>query len=247
MTDSSWTEPESAANTDYQPIYPYNNVQQTEAGHSIELDDTPGRERVRLQHRANTFIEMHPNGDQVCKIYGNGYEIVLQDKQVLVRGMCNVTIEGDSVMTVKGNSYINCEKNVYQDVQGSVKQAIRGGCEQTIKGNYDLNVSGNMNINASKVNINSNLNVRGNIGSEQSINAQGNIGAKLSVTAVKSVETAGYMKAAATIDAGISMFAPTVSDMVGSVQMFRLKVDTHVHSGVKGGPNLTQPPTKPME
>ena len=27
--DNLWTEPESAANTDYQPIYPYNNVIQT--------------------------------------------------------------------------------------------------------------------------------------------------------------------------------------------------------------------------
>ena len=59
-----WTEPESAANTDYQPVYPYNNITQTEAGHTFELDDTPTRERVRLQHRSGTFIEMHPNGDE---------------------------------------------------------------------------------------------------------------------------------------------------------------------------------------
>jgi len=247
MPNLSWTEPESAANTDYQPIYPYNNVQQTEAGHSFEMDDTPTRERIRLSHRANTFIEMHPNGDEVHKIFGNGYEIVIKDKNVLISGVCNITIEGNSVMTVKGDSYINCEKDVYQDVQGSVKQAIRGGCEQTVVGDYDINVSGNMNINASKVNINSDLNVRGNIGSEQSINAQGNIGAKQSVTAIKSVETSGYVIAATTIDAGVSVFAPTVSDMVGSVQMFRLKVNAHVHSGVRSGPNLTQPPTKPME
>ena len=36
----AWTEPESAANTDYQPQYPYNNVTQTAGGHSFELDDT---------------------------------------------------------------------------------------------------------------------------------------------------------------------------------------------------------------
>ena len=43
MANLSWTEPESAANTDYQPVYPYNNVTQTEAGHKLEMDDTPGR------------------------------------------------------------------------------------------------------------------------------------------------------------------------------------------------------------
>jgi hypothetical protein len=34
-----WTEPESAANTDYQPVYPYNNVTQTRSGHMFELDE----------------------------------------------------------------------------------------------------------------------------------------------------------------------------------------------------------------
>ncbi len=76
MADMSWTEPESAANTDYQPIYSYNNIQQTESGHSFEMDDTPTRERVRIQHRSGSFIEMHPNGDEVHKIVGKGYEII---------------------------------------------------------------------------------------------------------------------------------------------------------------------------
>ena len=72
--DSGWTEPESAANTDYQPQYPYNQVMQTESGHFFEMDDTPTRERVRLNHRSGTFIELHPSGDEVHKVYGDGYE-----------------------------------------------------------------------------------------------------------------------------------------------------------------------------
>ena len=39
--DKGWSEPESAANTSYQPIYPYNDVKQTDAGHLFEMDDTP--------------------------------------------------------------------------------------------------------------------------------------------------------------------------------------------------------------
>ena len=67
----------------------------------------------------------------------------------------------------------------------------------------------------------------------------------MSVSANKSVETSGYMLAALTINAGVSMFAPTVSDMFGSMEMFRLKVDQHVHIGNKGFP--TSPPTTQME
>ena len=245
MADLSWTEPESAANTDYQPVYPYNNVTQTEAGHSFELDDTPGRERVRLQHRSNTFIEMHPNGDEVHKIYGNGYEIILKDKNVLIKGVCNITIQGNSVLHVQGDSYNQVDGNVYQQVNGKVNQLVQGDCEQTIQGDFDINVSGDVNMSATNVNINGDLNVRGDVASTQSIAAQGNISADLSVSALKSIETSGYMISATTITAGVSMFAPIVSDIFGSMEMFRLKVDQHVHIGNKGFP--TSPPTHPME
>ena len=101
--DRGWTEPESAANVDNPPVYPYNNITQTQSGHSFEMDDTPRRERVRLQHRTGTFIEMHPNGDEVHKVYGDGYEITIKNKNILIKGHCNITIEGDSIIDVKGD------------------------------------------------------------------------------------------------------------------------------------------------
>jgi hypothetical protein len=87
--------------------------------------------------------------------------------------------------------------------------------------------------------------VRGDIGCSQSIQADGNITAKISLSATKSVETIGYMIAGTTIDAGVSVFGPTVSDLLGSMQMFRMKVNQHVHIGNKGFP--TSPPTRAME
>jgi len=245
MAELTWTEPESAANTNYPPIYPYNNVTQTESGHSFEMDDTPTRQRIRLQHRVGSFIELHPNGDEVHKIMGKGYEIIASDKNVLIKGVCNITIQGDSVVHVQGDAYTQVDGMSYQNLNGGVKQLINGDCEQTVNGNFGVNVSGNMTINAKNLNINADVNVRGDIGTTQSVSAQGNISAALSVSANKSVETTGYMLAATTITAGVSMFAPTVSDLFGSMEMFRLNVDTHVHIGNKGYP--TSPPTKPME
>lgn len=245
MTIYSWTEPESAANTDYQPVYPYNNIQQTESGHSFELDDTPGRERVRLQHRSGTFTEMHPNGDEVHKIIGNGYEIVTKGKNVLIKGVCNITIEGDSVLHVKGDAYSQIDGTSYQNIKGDVKQTVQGNVQQTVAGDFDINSAGDINLSASSVNINADLYVRGDIGTSQSIQADGNIGSNLSVSAVKSVETTGYIIAGTTMVAGVSVFAPMVSDMFGSMQMFRMKVNTHVHIGNKGFPTST--PTRQME
>jgi hypothetical protein len=245
MASLTWTEPESAANADHQPVYPYNNVTQTESGHKLEMDDTPGRERVRLEHRSGTFTEMHPNGDVVHKIIGKGYEIIASDKNVLIKGVCNITVQGDSVFHVQGDSYNQVDGNVYQVVNGNSNQLVKGNCEQTVQGDYDMNVSGDINMSATNVNINSDLNVRGDISSTQSVAAVGNITAGLSVSANKSVETIGYMLAGTTINAGVSVFGPMVSDLFGSMEMFRLKVDTHVHIGNKGWP--TSPPTIPME
>lgn len=238
MPDYSWTEPESAANTDYQPVYPYNHIQQTESGHSIELDDTPTRERVRVQHRSGTFIEMHPNGDEVHKVYGDGYEITINNKNVLIKGVCNITIEGDSVLHVKGDSYSQVDGSVYQEVKGDVQQLISGDCEQTVDGDFDINASGDVNISAGNVNIDADLNVNGDIGSNQTIAAVGNITAGLSVSAVKSVETTGYMISA------VSVTSPIISDIVGSLESVRIGINTHLHIDSRGGPTST--PTSPI-
>ncbi len=46
---SLWQEPESQS-PEFPALYPYNRVTQTESGHKFEMDDTPSRERIRLQH-----------------------------------------------------------------------------------------------------------------------------------------------------------------------------------------------------
>lgn len=125
--DKGWSEPESAANTSYQPIYPYNDVKQTDAGHLFEMDDTPTRERIRLQHgKTLTFIEFHPNGDQVHKVFGTDYEITIKNKNVLIKGNCNITVNGDCNMQVKGNHNVDVVGDYNLQVGGKMKTRVRG-------------------------------------------------------------------------------------------------------------------------
>jgi hypothetical protein len=236
MADSAWTEPESAANTDYQPVYPYNNITQTESGHLFELDDTPTRERVRLQHRIGTFIEMHPNGDEVHKVYGDGYEITIKNKNVLIQGQCNITIEGDSVLHVRGDAYTQIDGDCFQTVGRSVEQLINGDCKQTIDGDYDLDISGNFNVSASSVNINSDVNATGDIGSNQSITAVGNITAGLNLSATLSVQTPGFMTAGLSVSSPFGYFTTMKANlMTDSVN--KALHNIHRHAGkVFSGP-----------
>lgn len=97
--EGTWSEPVSA----YNAQYPYNKVQQTESGHVIELDDTPGAERVHVFHRSGSFIEFHPNGSVVYKNMKDGYGVTMGDHYVKVNGRCAVAVDGATSVYVKGN------------------------------------------------------------------------------------------------------------------------------------------------
>jgi hypothetical protein len=212
-----WLEPESAANTDFQPIYPYNKITQTESGHSLEMDDTPTRERVKLLHRTGTFIEMHPNGDEVHKVYGDGYEITIKDKNVLIKGQCNITIEGDSVTEIRGNKY------------------------EVVRGDYNLVVNGNMQIDGRKrvtmssqdvmaitsnpvlggyldLNTGGDLHLNGDLVVEGSLRA-GQVFSESSVTAALGVQAGalGFVSVAGGLSIGIPFATPGVINCIGII------------------------------
>ena len=132
------TEPESSANTDYQPQYPYNNVTRTSSGHYLEMDDTPSRERVRLQHRTGTFIEMHPDGQQVNHIFGKSFHIIEKDGYVLVKGICSIVVEGDAAIDVKGNMVHHVGGDYKMVVDG--KYDLMVGKQATIIGKADVDI-----------------------------------------------------------------------------------------------------------
>jgi len=83
-------------------IYPYNKVTETESGHVLEFDDTPGSERISTNHRSGTFEEYHPNGDKVVKIVRDSYISVLRDGHVHVDGYCDITV--DKALKIRMNT-----------------------------------------------------------------------------------------------------------------------------------------------
>lgn len=139
--DRSWTEPESPASVDNPPVYPYNKIWQSESRHSIELDDTPGRERVRIQHRTGTFTEIHPNSDEVHKVFGDGYEIHLKNKNMLVKGVCSITVEGDSIVHTKGDKYERVDGDYILYVKGDYSISTKKDLSIISSGNCSLGVN----------------------------------------------------------------------------------------------------------
>ena len=101
--DQNWDEPAS----EFDPDYPENLVIQ-KGQNVLELDASPGKERINIQHSSGTFKEVHDAGIQVTKIKGKEYIIVEGDRNILVKGNSNLTVRGslnmDAVTALKINS-----------------------------------------------------------------------------------------------------------------------------------------------
>ena len=116
-------------------IFPDNNVKQTKSGHAFEVDDTPEGERIHEYHKSGTFYEVLPNGTKITKIVGEDYEIVAEDKNVLVKGNVNITVQSDA--------RILYEKNLIQEVGGDYHLTVHGNRYTKIVNNDSTDILGN--------------------------------------------------------------------------------------------------------
>lgn len=263
--DYSWTEPESEASEENPPVYPYNNVTQTASGHTFELDDTRGRERIRLQHGGaktggqGSFFEMQSNGDKIEKIIGKNYQIVAKDNNVLISGVCNITIEGDSVVHVKGNKFERIDGDYIQEVRGDYTQTLKKKATITSDGDMTVGVgktgTGVLSFTGDYVYLDSDLTVDGSITGEM-VSATYKVNAGTGVTA----GPLGFATLTGGVSAGLPVAIPgqvnalslvnaplingiIVSDILGTMADMRLVYNLHIHPAPKG---VTGLPTIPM-
>lgn len=77
----------------YRTEYPYNHVYESESGHLLEFDDTPGFERIQIIHRSGTFEETHPNGLKVSKTVNDDYRYYVKNEFKHTEGKAYHTID----------------------------------------------------------------------------------------------------------------------------------------------------------
>jgi hypothetical protein len=87
----------------YAPVYPYNNVFETESGHVKEYDDTPGVERITERHKSGTRYEIDPNGTKNETIVRDNYQLVMGHDTLEVRGNVKIVVSGDVDIAVAGS------------------------------------------------------------------------------------------------------------------------------------------------
>ena len=124
------------------PIYPNNHVKEYKSGHTVEYDDTKGKERILHMHSKGTYEEIDQNSDRTLVVNGNDYQVVMEDQNVSIKGNCNVTIDGDCKTLVKGNYHLEVEKDYTVNVHGSIYKKVNGSELNETLGNIVSNVNG---------------------------------------------------------------------------------------------------------
>jgi hypothetical protein len=126
----TWSEPPPS----FAPKYPYNNALETESGHALEFDDTPGKERVHLAHRSGAYTEFDKDGSKIERVQKDNYCVIMGDDFIYVKGKASITVEGNfNLKTSKINieaSEINMAADGAVKIKGSsVKIESTGGMD----------------------------------------------------------------------------------------------------------------------
>lgn len=150
IVKTNWSEP----STQYNAQYPKNHVIETESGHIVEFDDTPEKERISLYHKSGTFQEIHPSGDNVLKIVGNNYTIILNDNKILIKGNFSQNVSENSNITVGKDLNIQIDGNANVLIKGNSTIETKGDHFHKVSGVYAVASEGNMVFLAPRIDLN---------------------------------------------------------------------------------------------
>lgn len=140
--------------TTYGAKYPENKVISTKKGHVIEMDDTPGVERLHVYHKSGTYIEVSSDGRTVTKVVGNNYVILAKDDEVYVAGNVNIVVKGNVTLQVDKNVTANIGGNLSANVAGHFRGYVGNTFNLKIKGTCDIESGGNMQLRAPRIDLN---------------------------------------------------------------------------------------------
>ena len=161
VTGDPWDEPFPA----FCAKYPYNQTFQTEGGHLVEFDSTPGHERIHVYHKAGSFIEIDVNGSSVRKVVGDNYEIVERNNYLYTRGAYKMTVEGATQILVKNN--------VDLQVYGETNATFNNNLNMNVAGDLNVIAGGAFNVKAEKVSLKTSGVFEGSIGAGMNFEAGG--------------------------------------------------------------------------
>lgn len=147
---------------EYRNVETWNNN-----GNIIEVDSTEGQERILIQHKSGTRVEILPDGTMQCFTAGNKIERVKHNEQKVVYGQLETraeriteyasqnkyaVVDGSLTHTVRGkttNSFGKVETTasaIKERVVGSKTTTVGGDSAESVMGNKHEMIMGALNI-----------------------------------------------------------------------------------------------------
>lgn len=106
----------------YAPEAGKNDVKTATSGHSLELDNTAGAERVQLTHRTGSHVEMRPDGSVKVKSVKDRQDVTIGNQEIIVVGDYNIVVDGDCKIFSRGGSLvIQSDYGAAVNVKGELK------------------------------------------------------------------------------------------------------------------------------
>jgi len=133
-------------------IFPFNQANVTPSGHSFEIDDTPGNQRILIKHHTGAGVELKQDGSVLIASRTHQVQVVGADHELIVQGEGNITYDGDMNLTVNGNYNLTVGGTMNVDIGANHNHSIHGSyitetgdTHQTIvRGNKDTKVWGDV-------------------------------------------------------------------------------------------------------
>ena len=119
-----------------------NRVIGTASGHSFELDDTIGNERILIKHNTGCGIQISADGSMIIS---SSRQIisVSKDQKIVIEGDATIVYGSNVNMKVKGNFNLDVEGDYNVSVGSNKTESIEGSMRTTVDKNVGLTIKGN--------------------------------------------------------------------------------------------------------
>lgn len=131
----------------YNSKYPYNKPSESWSGHQIQIDDTPGHERIFIRHSSGTFYEISADG----KVQ----QMSVGDSKTYNKAGVTITVDENSDSKTEGHSRTQSGGGIHIEVAGDAGIAVGGDTAIVAMGKANiraasafLGVDGDLNVNA---------------------------------------------------------------------------------------------------
>ena len=111
--------------------YPKNWIQETSAGHRIEMNNTEDAERIRILNATGNFIDLDEKNDTYLKSKNDTY--ILSDHNLVIK-------VGKDIKTDRVVLQVIGDVNLY--VEGDMHTEVEGDRFDRVNGNYQMQVGG---------------------------------------------------------------------------------------------------------